>query len=156
MSPRRDLDPRPPIVDLRDRLGEYLAHVHEDGATVPVTVAGSPAGALMPMLQVVRARLTVTDSVTVDVARKKFAQIRAHAHKRGPQAITARTGAVAVLVSPEHARLIEQGHPVLIADELYFDGHRVTDQDGNPISPGTYSYIGGVLHVPASDQQEER
>lgn len=152
MSPRRELDPKPPIADLRDLLGEYLAHVHEDGATVPVTVAGSPAGVLVPMLQVVRAGLTVTDSVSVDVARKKFAQIRANAHEKGPQAITARSGAVAVLVSPEHARLIEQGHPVLIADELHFDGHRVTDQDGHPIAPGTYSYVGGVLHVPASEQ----
>lgn len=152
MSPRRELDPKPPIADLRDRLGEYLAHVHEDGATVPVTVAGSPAGALVPIHQVVRAGLTVADSVSVDTARKGLARIRANAHEKGPQAITTRSGAVAVLVSPEHARLIEQGLPVLIAEELHFDGHRVTDQDGHPIAPGTYSYVGGVLHVPASEQ----
>lgn len=155
MPPRRDLDPKPAIAELRDRLGEYVAHVHEHGATVPVTVDGRPAGALAPTSQVLRVGLTVAGAASVDTARKQLARVRADAHEQGPQAITARSGAMAVLVSTEHARLIEQGLPVLAADELRFDGGRVYDQDGHPIAPGSYSYVGGVLHVPAPETTDE-
>lgn len=153
MTPERELEPTPPIADLRDRLGEYLARA-DQGTTVPITDAGRSAGALVPTEQVVKAGLPIAGAVSLDHARKHLGPLRTAAHEQGPQAITARTGADAVLVSVAHAALIAQGRPVLMAAELHFDGQRITDQDGNVIAPGSYSYAGGILHVPAPETPE--
>lgn len=145
------LDPAPSTVVLRDRLGDYIAHVHTHGAQVPVTVVGRPSGALVPVEQVQRAGLQMQGAWTVDRARKKLAEVRARAADQGPQVITGRTGEAAALISPEHARVLERGHPVLETETLVFDpdGYTVRTADGRLVEPGVYAFA-GVVHVIAS------
>lgn len=142
------LDPDPPMVVLRDKLGDYVAHVHAHDAQIPVTVGGRPSGALVSVERVQRARLQPAGEWTVERARQEMATARERAAAQGPQVITGRTGATAALISAEHARVLQYGHPVLEADEVTFDseGCTVRTAEGRPVEPGTYSFA-GVVHV---------
>ncbi|WP_435108087.1 type II toxin-antitoxin system prevent-host-death family antitoxin [Nocardiopsis synnemataformans] len=128
--------------------------VHTSGRPLTLTVDGRAESALVPLEQVTDAGLVPTGEWGIRRAREEWAQLRAEADEQGPQIITDRGAPVVALVSAEQARVIERGLPVLVAEELHFDGARITDQDGRPIAPGTYSYVGGVLHVPAPDTTE--
>lgn len=140
-----------PSAQVRDTIGERVREVHTSGQPLTLTVDGRTDSALVPLEQVTTAGLVPAGAWGIRRAREEWAQLRAEAAEQGPQLITDRGVPVVALVSAEHARLIAQGLPVLVADELHFDGHRITTQDGHPVAPGTYTYAGGVLHVPASD-----
>lgn len=142
------LDPEPPMVVLRDKLGDYVAHVHAHDAQIPVTVGRRRSGALVSVERVQRAGLQPAGAWTVERARQELATARERAADQGPQVITSRTGASAALISVEHVRVLEDGHPVLETDEVTFDsdGHTVRTADGHPLAPGTYTFA-GVVHV---------
>jgi antitoxin (DNA-binding transcriptional repressor) of toxin-antitoxin stability system len=139
----------------RKGLGALVDRV-ATGRTVPLAVKGTAAGALAPLERVHAAGLDIAGAWGIEYVRQNWHEVRGLAVTDGPQAITRRGTAAAVLISPEHAQVLERGHPVLAATELRFDGHQVTDQDGRPIPPGTWAIAGGVLRVeslPEADGQ---
>lgn len=144
-----------PSAQVRDTLGDRVREVHTSGHLLTLTVDGRAESALVPLEQVTAAGLVPVGAWGIRRAREEWAQLRAEAAEQGPQIITDRGAPVVALVSAEQARLIEQGHPVLVAEELHFDGARITDQDGRPVAPGTYTYAGGVLYVPATTDADE-
>jgi hypothetical protein len=131
----------------RDELGVRVRQVAASGQVLMLTVNGQPAGALATLEAVQRAGLELAGAWGIREARREWHRVRELAATQGPQAITDRRRPISVLVSPEHAQVLEQGHPVLSAEELRFDGEQVTDQDGRPIPPGIWAFAGGVLRV---------
>ncbi|MFY7068968.1 type II toxin-antitoxin system prevent-host-death family antitoxin [Nocardiopsis changdeensis] len=140
-----------PSAQVRDALGDRVRRVQASGQTLTLTVDGRADSALVTLEMLTATGLAPVGAWGIRQAREEWAQLRTAAAEQGPQIITDRGTPVVALVSAEHARLIAQGLPVLEAAELRFDGHQITDQDGRIIAPGTYSYVGGVLHVPAPD-----
>lgn len=133
--------------EVRDHLGTQVRKVHDRRHTVRLVLNGQPAGALVPAEVVQRSGLIVMGAHQVRQARRSWASVREQAIRQGPQAITDRSGAVAVLVSAEHAKILETGLPVLDVEILRFDGATLTDQNGRPIPSGTWGIAGAVLRV---------
>lgn len=107
--PEAMLDLEPTIRALRPKLGDYVTRVHTHDVQVRLNIEGGLAGVLVSRTRLEQGGLSPRGTWSVDRARVELATVRERATSEGPQLIQGRTGASAVLISPEHARVLLSG-----------------------------------------------